>query len=264
MKKNKGNTSIGVELDRSAFHKRESVKIITDYTRMLESPKEQHKVRMMDELGWNQGITRTQTELGEEKERSTVSNSLKAAVSKMEEIREIAVTYDLKFLEATRFLCPERREYELTTLLSDFMEERGIDNNAFSKNSFFILADEKYFVERQMDIDDEVGAFVFYRPPKQNDNFVRVNNIGNGELSFSRYMRGWRKKEAVNSIIHSFVTAFIIAFPLFGLITGGSIIKSFIASTLIGGLACGFLIHSFKRKGGFTPSTWNKKVEKDQ
>ena len=227
MKKNKGDTSIGLELDRSAFFKRESVKVITDYSRMLASPKEQHKVRMMNDLGWDQGITRTQTELGEERERSSVGEDLKAAVSKIEEIRDIAITYDLKFLTADQFMCPERREYELTTMLSDFMDKRGIDNNAFSKNNFFILADKKYFTERHIDIDDEIGVFIFYRPPKHTENFVRVDSIGNGTLSFQRYLRGWRKKEAINAVIHRCITTFIIAFPLFGLITGGSFFKSF-------------------------------------
>lgn len=264
MKKNKGNTSIGVELDRQAWHKREAAKVITDYSRMLESPKEKHKVVMMTELHWDQGITRVQTEKGQELERSNISDKLGAAVSKREEIKELAITYDLKFLPAEKFLCPERREYELTTMLSDFMEERKIDNNAFSKNNFYILADERHFIQRQVDIDDDIGVFVFYLPPKQTDNFVRVNNIGNGELTFKRYLRGWRRKEALNGIIHAVASTFAIAMPILGLITGGSFWRSFTASILFCLLAGVAVIHGSKKKGGFTMHTWNKVPPMDE
>lgn len=258
MKKNKGNTSVGIELDRQAYHKREATKVITDYSRMLESPKERHKVSMMKELNWDQSVSRVQAEKGEELERSSVADSLRAPVSKRDEIRQIAVDYDLKFLPAYQFRCPEKREYELTTMLSDFMEERGIDNNAFSKNNFFILADEKYFINHQIDIDDEVGAFVFYVPPKQRDNFVRVNNIGNGELTFKRYMRGWRRKEAVNTIIHSFVVAFAISLPLFGLITGGRLFESALCSILMSVTAVAIMLRLQRDRGGVTHETWDK------
>lgn len=258
MKKNRGNTSIGVELDRQAWHKRKAANVITDYSRMLESPKEKHKVAMMTELRWNQGITRVQTEKGQELERSSISDRLGAAVSKRDEIKELAITYDLKFLPAEKFLCPERREYELTTMLSDFMEERNIDNNAFSKNNFYVLADERYFIQRQIDIDDDIGVFVFYLPPKQPDNYVRVNNIGSGELTFRRYLRGWRRKEPLNGIIHAVVSTFAIALPIFGLITGGGFWRSFIASTLLCTLAGIAMIHGSKKKGGFTTYTWDK------
>jgi len=258
MKKNKGNTSVGIELDRQAYHKREATKVITDYSRMLESPKERHKVSMMKELNWDQSVSRVQAEKGEELERSSVADSLRAPVSKRDEIRQIAVDYDLKFLPAYQFRCPEKREYELTTMLSDFMEERGIDNNAFSKNNFFILADEKYFINHQIDIDDEVGAFVFYVPPKQRDNFVRVNNIGNGELSYKRYLRGWRRKEVINAILHSTIVTFAIAFPLFGLLSGGSFFKAFLCSFLACVAAVANVFRIQKQRGGVTHETWDK------
>ena len=261
MKKNKGNTSIGLELDRQAYHKREASQVITDYSRMLESPKERHKVGMMRELNWDQAITRVQTEKGEEIERTSVSDSLKAPVSKLDEIQDIAVSYDLKFLPADKFRCPEKREYEMTSLLSDFMEERGIDNTAFSKHNFFILADERYFLSRQVDIDDEVGVFIFYRPPKQTQNFVRVDSIGSGRLTFSRYLRGWRHKDLANYILHGALVTFAVAFPLLTLLSGGSFWKPLIGSVIICALPCVAAFNAMKKRGGPSLETWNKPVQ---
>ncbi len=259
MNKRRGGTRVNIELDKAAFQKRESANIITDFSRLLESPKEQHKVKMMTELKWDQGIKRTQAQKGEEVERNSIMNSLHSTVAKLDEIRDIAVTYDLKFLCATAFLCPEKREYEMTSMLSDFMEERKIDNNAFSKNSFYILADERYFTERCVDIDDEIGVFIFYLPTKKDGNFVRVNYLGDDNLTWQRWFRGWRRKEAFNACVHVACTAFVISFPVFGILTGGGMIRSFFASLMISVLSCFLFIHGTKKsKGGFTAHTWNK------
>lgn len=259
MKQNKGRTNVNIELDRVAFHKQEAVKVVTDYSRLLASPKEQKKVAVMRGLHWDQGITRTEQELGREKDRSTVMSALQHnAVSKRQEIKDIAVTYDLKFLPASKFMCPEKKEHELATMLTDFMENKNLDNNAFSfANHFYVLADERYFVKHCMDIDDEIGAFIFYLPPKQDENFVRVGNCGDGELTFKRYIRGWRRKEPLNGIIHASSSAFLVSFPLFGLLSGGSIGAAFVCSLLISALAAVALIHGAKKKGGFSSHTWD-------
>jgi len=258
MKKNKGNTSVNVELARSAYHNQANARQITDTSRLLESPEHKEKVALMRAMKWDQALTRTETLIGNERERSDIMKALDHNdVSKLEEIQEIAVTYGLKFLPAPAFKCPERYELHLSSLIVDFLREKKIEQNGYSKNSFYIMADEKYFLSRQMDIDDEVGVFVFYHPPKGENNYLRVEQIGSGELTFMRYLKGWKEKEPLNGIFHSSALTFFCSLPVFALLSI-SFFKAFILSCLLAAGAASWFIHKMRKKGGFNSHTWNK------
>lgn len=258
MKQNKGGTSVGRELDRSIYHNQSSVHRITDVSRLLDSPEQMNKVRLMRELQWDKGITRTETLMGNERERSDLMKELDHnSVSKLSEIREIAVTYGLKFLPAKKFLCPEKHEIELASLIVEFLTTKNISQTDYSKESFYVLADEKYFIKQQTSIDDEIGVFVFYHPPKAGDNYLRVDQIGDGELTLWRYLKGWRRREPLNGIFHTSVVTFFGSLPVFSLMTT-SFIKAFFLSLLSAGAAAALFIRGMRQRGGFTSLTWNK------
>ena len=230
MKKNKGNTSVIRELDRVANNNQFSASVVTDVSRLLESPEQKDKAKLMKDFGWDQVITRTQAFLGNEKDRKNVMTLFNhTSVSKRDEIKELATTYGLKFLPVTSFICPEKYEMELATVIIDFMKSKGLDYTQHSKNNFFVLADECYFRERQMDILDKIGVFIFYRPPKDETNFLRVDHIGTGELTFGRYLKGWSSKSMANAFIHSALMMFFITFPFFALF---GIAKAFVLSLI--------------------------------
>ncbi len=257
MKKNKGNTSISRELDRAALYKQATAKQITDTSRLLESPEHKKRVQLMRDLKWDQTITRVETMVGSERERSDLMQKLgHTDVSKLEEIEEIAVTYGLKFLPAKKFLCPERCEDRMSSLIDYFLKEKGI-SNGYSESAFYILADPRYFLKRQYDINDEIGAHIFYLPPKETQNYLRVDSFGEGRLTLWRYMRGWRQKEPLNGIFHVAVVTFFSALPVFYLMTSG-FVKAFLFSVVATVGACYLFIDAMKKKGGFSTHTWNQ------
>lgn len=256
MKKNKGNTNVNLELDRSASYNQFSAKQITDVSRLLESPDSKVKVQLMRDLKWDQTLTRTEALIGNEKERSDLMKAFDhGSVSKIDEIKEIAVTYGLKFLPATVFKCPERHELELATMIANFLLNKKIDHTGFSKNSFYILADEKYFVKRQGEINDEVGAFIFYKPPKDKENFLRVDYIGDGELTFRRYLKGWSTRNAKNAISHAAILAFLVALPIFSAI---GFFQAVILALVFALLSAALVHWDSEKKGGFNETMWDK------
>jgi hypothetical protein len=261
MQKNRGNTSVVRELDRAARNNQFSASVVTDVSRLLESPEQKDKVRLMRELGWDKVITRTETFLGKEKERTNLMEKFSStSVSKIEEIRDVAVTYGLKFLPATRFLCPEQFEMELASMIMDFHKNHGLDYSDHSKNNFFVLADESYFKSRRLNIDDDIGVFIFYRPPKEESNFLRVDHIGTGQLSFWRYLKGWSGKNMTNSLVNAGLLLFFITFPFFALF---GVAKAFILS-LIAATAGVFLEYKkAEKRGGFNIDTWNMEPKMD-
>lgn len=261
MKKNRGNTNVTRELDRVASYKQFNASMVTDVSRLLESPEHKNKVRLMRELKWDQSLTRTETMLGDEKERSDLMAMFDhGSVSKLEEIKDVAVTYGLKFLPATTFKCPERYEMELVSLIAEFLKSKKIDYTDHSKNNFFVLADQRYFVERRMDIDDKVGVFVFYRPPKDKTNFLRVDHIGEGELSFWRYLKGWSAKNMTNAFLHYGLTMFFLTFPFFAFFGVG---KAVVYSLLAASVGIFVTYKGAEMKGGYNMQTWDKDIKKD-
>lgn len=261
MKKNKGNTSVIRELDRAASYKQFEASLVTDVSRLLESPDSKDKTSLMKDFGWDQVITRTQALIGNEKDRMTVMEMFAdTSVSKKDEIKDIAVTYGLKFLSAPLFKCPEKYELEMAIMITEFMKKRGLEYTQHAKNNFFILADEVYFKKRKVDIDDKIGIFIFYRPPKDDDNFLRVDHIGTGELTFWRYCKGWRKKNEFNAYIHAGMVSFFSTFPFFAFYGIG---KAILLSALSATLGIWATRSIAERVGGFFQQTWNKEPKNE-
>ncbi len=256
MKKRRGNTTIQRELDNRSWNNQSNARgVITDHARLLADPREKAKVDFMREIKWNQGLTRTEALVGNEKERSELMQVFDHGdVSKLEEIRDIAVSYRLKFLPAERFMCPEKYELTLAGIITEFAEKKGVE---LVKNNFHILADEKYFLERQTEIDDKIGVVIFYRPPKDENNFLRVDHIGDGELTQYRYWMGWAESSPISAGINAAVMGFFGGFVLGGFLLGDlkSIIIGFIAAAATVYLANAYMT---KQKGGYGSHTWNK------
>ena len=255
MSKNK-DTSIAIELARASARKAVQASTITDSARLLDSPERQAQVRIMREMGWNQGLSRAEAIMGSEKERgSLVAAFNHGDVAKIEEIRGIAVDYDLKFRPANEFKCPERHEETMASMISSFLISKSIEVNAWSPNNFYILADERHFKKQQNDIDDEVGAVLFYKPPKDDNNYLRVDQFGEGKLSSARYRRGWSRQNPKNFAIHCGVRSFVIALPLWTLAFLS--FQSGVVAALVSAIAAtSVAIYVFEKDGVFVREKW--------
>lgn len=252
-------TNITTELERILVRNSSQADQIMDANRILMSPEYLADREIMNSLEWNKGLKRVEAITSREKERNAFSEEYHESAYRLDEIGQIAVDYDLKFLKAAFFKCPEKRESELAGLIREYLHRNNIENNTFSADRFYILADPQYFEKYCSDIDNKVGIILFYHPTKGNDHFFRVAQIGSGELDFKRRLRAWKKKDPINAGIHSFVLGFLAALLLLALMKM-SLIPTVFLGLLAAATYTGLITFKFGKNKSFLKEAWNKLI----
>lgn len=232
LKRGRSNTTIAEELDKELINNNATSEVILDSTRMLMSPEAAAKREIMKSLGWDSNLKRAENLISIRKERDEFSQF--DNVYSIGEIEKIAKAYDLKFMKAEYFKCPNSREDELGDIINEFMSQNNIEYSRHEKAKLYILCDQSYFKSRKSDIDQDLGILIFYQPERNSDFFIKVGSFGEGKLTFNRYYKGWKNSSSANKFIHNFIVGFGVALMPMAFIVGfgASVAASMLAGAL--------------------------------
>jgi|TARA_R110000851_G_scaffold145114_4_gene284442 hypothetical protein len=196
------------ELEKSREDSIQEVGRIVESSKLLLTANEQEERNVLANLGLDKNLQELETVKGINLERGRFESSYETKVFTLEEIKEIACEYGLRFLHSSYFR--GALDTNVAREISRFGKINGLDitqgKNGQSGDSakFMMLAPEKEFTlinrekpARAVPIPKDPALFY-----EVSDNkFALVHQWGN-DFSIMRLVNSWRKRNSKNKVIH--------------------------------------------------------------
>lgn len=214
--------------------------LISEEQRLLLSPggdKERQALRI---AGIDHEILEAQKKIGIEIDRKRGEENYKNSVFTKDEVKNICVKYDLRFLSSSDFIGDLGSDAPKE--MASFIKENP---EIGQSNCFYIIASEEYFhLNRHNNNTKKTKkgskAMILYKEP-HNDNYVLINSWGS--YSILRRIRGLYMESFTNMHIYGaiiFSIPFTLLFALTSLSFVGTIGDLFIVPVIFLG---GFLVN---------------------
>jgi hypothetical protein len=227
MIKNPTKVNLREELEKSRESNIQEVGKIVESSRLLLTANEQAERNVLANLGLDKNLQELEKLKGINLERGRFENSYETKVFTLEEIKEIACEYGLRFLHSSYFRgaldTNVAREIARFGKINGLDITQGMNGQSGDSARFMMLAPEKEFslINREKParpVPAPRDPALFYKV--SDDKFALVHQWGN-DFSIMRLVNSWRKRNSLNKVIHrqvafTGVAAIVLAF--FGVI----------------------------------------------
>lgn len=195
-------------------------------------------------------------------ERQDLKKKFSTEVFHIDQIKNVCVDYDLRFLPSKLF--KGWIDTELGPKVKRFLSDKKITDYDL-ENSFYIMAPAKQFNLAEIDsVPKQYDPLLFYRIEDQN--YCLVHQWGT-DLSDLRYLFAFRKKSFFHSQIHLFFVLFFFIMCLLGFFAiaslGAALIIGLVAATGFTLLRYGYLTNdnNLELDEKYSVNLWNKDIK---
>ena len=204
---------------------------ITDTTRLLQAESINNQRKILEEYEWDQDLKEISDGRGKNLDRETEETAFKDRVYYEEEIKEVAMDFNLRFLPVKNMLWQNTDfKYELVKKIEEYCGKlRNSSGLDYESDRFYALAiAEDFEIEGQTKPKSkEPRLILFYETDKDKGTFVQVQTWGSTQYTSARYIQSWGMQRPANAWISRgvywtgglfFLNCLIFPWSLLGLI----------------------------------------------
>jgi hypothetical protein len=214
-----------VQLDKELKEKKQAIDKVLDANTALQEIKllmngdSQEDLRIANGLGKQHTIVKAQNEIGKKLELEKLDDSFDGAVYTIDQIKALAIRYNLRFLSSQLFT--STIEVQAIAKIKEFAKKTNtsIDDYLIQKK-FFILAPEKCFelVEDKLPKTKYPDPALFYKIDETHYKLIHKWGV---DFSVTRLLQGFKWSSAGNWFLHRLGISFPIAALILSLVTSG-------------------------------------------
>jgi len=243
----------------------------TDEARMLKQLEEAKSLLLREEnrerellsaLGVDTCVQQYEDKRAAYVERQSLKQKYATDVFHIDQIRDLCVDYDLRFLPSR--LYKGWIDSELGLKVRKFVKKHNLSDYDLD-DSFYIMAPAKQFELKSIELaPKEYDPLLFYKI--DDENYTLVHQWGS-ELNGLRYISAFRKRSFFHSQIHLFFILFAINMAVLGFFAITSIASALIISLIFAGgltlLRYGYLRNDNSRdmEENYNIRLWNRDVK---
>lgn len=241
---------------------------ILDTTRLLAEESIVNQRKILKELQWDEDLIEISKGRGKNIDREAEEESFKDRVYYEDEIKEVAMDFNLRFLPVKHMLWQNTDfKYELVQEISSYLSRlANSDNIDHESRKFYALAiSEDFEIEGQKKPKSkEPRLILFYKTDDEKNTFVQVKTWGSTRYSTSRYIKSWGLQGVYNAWISRGVWFTGGAFILNAILLSWPILPLLIFSAFFGfGASFVYVLSQVKRSRDgeyylFNSQRWNK------
>ena len=184
---------------------------------------------LLKQIGLGHHIEKAETKRGLAIEKKKMEDQYEGRVYSEQEIKELCLDYNLKFLKAKSY--KGRIDMEIGVKIRHFFEKNTL-NTAADNNKFFIMAPPKAFNLMDFPVPPvAIDPILFYRT--ENGSYTLVHKWGN-EFTIFRLISGWIWRNPLNTLIFRSILFSGIIYSFFSFIGKYNILVDSIAGITIG------------------------------
>lgn len=185
---------------------------------------------LLKKIGIGRDIIKAEESRGLKIERASLENQFKTQAYTIEEIRSLAIDYDLKFLSTKSFR--GSIDTRISAKLAEFFDGNNL-NDMDDTERFYLLAPKKAFNFSNKENPKPINPILFYRPNRGDNKYLIIHQWGN-EFTMFRLLRGLMKRNLFTLFLSGYVIGFLVV-NIFMSMMGNYNIRADIATSFLFG-----------------------------
>jgi hypothetical protein len=205
--------SIEKELEKKAQKEKTIFDPVKEVKLLMES-NDMEKARILRGLSNNSQFSRVEKMVGKQLDLERLENSYDGRVYTIEQIKDLCIDYNLRFLEAKRFT--GNFDVEVAGKILEFANKTKTPIDDFSlRNNFYVMAPEKMFAlkDEKHITKKQLDPAIFYRI--DNQHYKLIHKWGN-DFTIFRLLQGFRFRSWWH---HQWFNT-VMVLPIFMLVVG--------------------------------------------
>lgn len=199
------NINITKELNSEKSKTERSNRLPQEGQKLLDGDHTRER-NLLKKLNLGHDIIKAESAEGLNRERDTLEKTYGTSAYTTEEIKELAIDYDLKFLSTKSF--NGSIDMKVSAKIREFFDNNNL-NDMDDTERFYLLAPKSAFNFKDKKNPKTINPILFYRPNRGDVKYLMIYQWGN-EFTIFRLLRGLVKRNIFTVFLSFFIMGFLV------------------------------------------------------